>query len=121
MIVLWESVTCDQSSHVIPLDINNKLIYGRLNGSTSLSNLQYLQSLNLSNHSCYFCQIPLELHKFVSLTYIKLYNAGISRQILHEISIIKRLATIDFSILYFPRVPALEPKSKGAFLEPQGV
>ncbi|GKV50338.1 hypothetical protein SLEP1_g57046 [Rubroshorea leprosula] len=47
---MWEGVTCDTGGYVTDLDLSNKWIVGGIDNSSSLFNLQHLQSLNLANN-----------------------------------------------------------------------
>ena len=104
----WGGVSCDSSGHVVGLDLSSKLISGGFNGSSSLFNLQHLRRLNLANNSFNYSQIPPGFGKLGNLVYLNLSNAGFSGQIPVEISLLTRLVTIDFSILYFPGLPTLK-------------
>ncbi|KAB2621917.1 receptor-like protein 12 [Pyrus ussuriensis x Pyrus communis] len=47
----WVGVTCSTNGHVVGLDISSQHIWGGIDSSSSLFDLQHLQSLNLANNS----------------------------------------------------------------------
>ncbi|KAB1202586.1 Receptor-like protein 12 [Morella rubra] len=70
---LWEGVTCDQRG-VIGLDLSNESISGQLDNSSDLSNLRYLQKLNLAYNNFNSSQITYQLAKlkeFELLEFVK--------------------------------------------------
>ena len=94
----WGGVTWDATSHVVSLDLSSEFIFGEFNSSSSIFRLQYLQSLNLANNTFYYSQIPFGFDKLDRLIYLNLSSAGFFRQIPIEISHLRKLVTIDFSM-----------------------
>ena len=93
----WEGVTCSKG-RVVSLNLNNESIHGRLDSSSSLFRLHYLQDLNLANNYFHDSYIPPEFGNLTNLSYLNLSNAGIIEQIPIEISRLTRLVTLDLSI-----------------------
>ncbi|XP_042476450.1 receptor-like protein 7 [Macadamia integrifolia] len=96
----WPGITCDRDSgHVNGLDLSREYISGGIdNLSSSLFNLQYLQSLNLANNNFNSTPIPSGLVKLVNLTNLNLSNAGFAGQVPIEISRLTMLDSLDISI-----------------------
>ncbi|MCL7051490.1 hypothetical protein MKW94_030470 [Papaver nudicaule] len=93
----WGGVGCDRSGHVTSLDLSGEFIHGELNSTSSLFNLQYLESLNLAYNNFLLTPIPSGFGRLANLTYLNLSNSGFSGQIPIEISRMTRLVTLDLS------------------------
>ena len=100
----WVGVTCNEGS-VVSLDLSGQFISGGINNSSSLFELQHLESLNLAANRFSGTQIPSGIGKLTNLSYLNLSNAGFARQIPVEISRLTRLVTLDISTLYFTMIP----------------
>jgi Leucine-rich repeat (LRR) protein len=70
---------------------------GGLNNSSTLFNLQHLQSLSLAYNDFNNSHIPSEFDKLTNLTYLNLSNAGFEGQIPIAISHLTRLVILDLS------------------------
>ncbi|KAB1224400.1 Receptor-like protein 12 [Morella rubra] len=93
-----EGVTCDQRG-VIGLDLSNESISGQLDNSSDLSNLRYLQKLNLACNHSNSSQITYQLAKLKNLSYLNLSSTGFAQGITLEISNLTSLVTLDLSWL----------------------
>ncbi|ESR40807.1 hypothetical protein CICLE_v10027416mg [Citrus x clementina] len=93
----WSGVRCDEAGHVIGLDLSREPIIGGLENATGLSDLKYLQSLNLSFTLFYGFQIPSRLGNLTNLTHLNLSQGGFAGEIPIEISSLTRLVTLDLS------------------------
>ncbi|XP_028957106.1 receptor-like protein 11 [Malus domestica] len=63
----WMGVTCSTNGHVVGLDISNQSISGGIDNSSSLFDLQQLQSLNLANNIfSYGSRIPSAIGKLTN-------------------------------------------------------
>ncbi|GKV22038.1 hypothetical protein SLEP1_g31942 [Rubroshorea leprosula] len=62
----WEGVTCDAEGHVTDLELSNEWTVRGIDNSSSIFNLQHLQSLNLANNhfNSDFPSRPFESPKF---------------------------------------------------------
>lgn len=91
----WDGVTCNDG-RVVGLHLSDKAITGGLTQNSSLFNLRFLESLDLSFN--YFgVPIPSNFGKLTSLRYLNLSNSGFVGQIPIEISHLKNLVTLDLS------------------------
>ncbi|XP_021891012.1 receptor-like protein 12 [Carica papaya] len=93
----WNGVTCDEDGRVMGLDLSKENIAGVIDNSSSLFDLQYLRSLDLSFNNFNRSQIPSQISKLGNLVYLNLSNAGFGGQIPIEISRLTRLASLDLS------------------------
>ncbi|XP_068318477.1 receptor-like protein 6 [Pyrus communis] len=94
----WVGVTCSSNGHVVGLDISSQHISGGIDSSSSLSDLQHLQSLNLADNS--FVKgfgIPSAIGKLTNLRYLNLSNNYYFGKIPFEISRLTRLEVLDIS------------------------
>ncbi|KAK3032828.1 hypothetical protein RJ639_037005 [Escallonia herrerae] len=103
---LWDGVTCNNAGYVIGLDLNREFISGGMDSSSSLFNLQFLQSLNLGFNNFNLVKIPAGFS-----TYLNLSNSGFAGQIPIELSRLTRLVTLDLSALNFSPSPGVRPRS----------
>ncbi|GLT55695.1 hypothetical protein SLA2020_287910 [Shorea laevis] len=93
---IWEGVKCDVKGRVTDLDLSSEWIISGIDNSSSLFNLQHLQSLNLANNS--FSSIfPSKFDKLSNLRHLNLSHAGFKGQIPLEISRLTSLVTLDLS------------------------
>ncbi|GLT32397.1 hypothetical protein SLA2020_070670 [Shorea laevis] len=93
---MWEGVTCDAGGHVTELDLRNKWIVGGIDNSSSLFNLQHLQSLNLANNH-FNSDFPSRFDKLSNLSHLDLSNASFTGQIAEVITNLTQLVSLDFS------------------------
>ncbi|XP_016647638.1 PREDICTED: receptor-like protein 12 [Prunus mume] len=92
----WVGVTCSSDGHVVGLDLSNETISGGIGNSSSLFDLQHLQSLNLADN--YFDhEIPSAIGKLVNLRYLNLSYNTYFGEIPIEISRLTRLVVLDMS------------------------
>ncbi|KAF9598315.1 hypothetical protein IFM89_026604 [Coptis chinensis] len=95
----WDGIKCDKDGHVISIDFSNKSITSGVENTSSLSELGFLKSLNLSFND-FSSTIPSGLDRLVNLTHLNLSTSGFEGQIPIEISRMKRLVSLDLSTLY---------------------
>ncbi|CAN6724728.1 unnamed protein product [Malus baccata var. baccata] len=95
----WVGVTCSSNGRVVGLDISSQHISGGIDSSSSLFDLQHLQSLNLADNflvevegSC----IPSAIGKLTNLRYLNLSNDYVKIPV--EISHLTRLEVLDISL-----------------------
>ncbi|XP_047943293.1 receptor-like protein 19 [Salvia hispanica] len=72
----WNNVGCDESGHVISLDLTSKSISGRIGESSSLFRLTYLSILNLGFNDFTTSEIPNQFHHLPNLAYLGLSSSG---------------------------------------------
>ncbi|KAK6152533.1 hypothetical protein DH2020_015168 [Rehmannia glutinosa] len=101
----WDGIVCDNSGHVISLDLENEMISGGIDNSSGLFGLRYLENLNLAFNTFNSIQIPTGLQNLTNLVYLNLSNAGFGGQVPIEISRMTNLVVLDLSSLF----PGLEP------------
>ncbi|GKV22034.1 hypothetical protein SLEP1_g31938 [Rubroshorea leprosula] len=94
---MWNGVKCDAGGRVIDLDLSEEWIIDGIDNSSSLFNLQHLQSLNLAYNS-FYSRFPTGFDKLENLKHLNLSNAGFKGLIPLEISRMKSLVTLDLSI-----------------------
>ena len=94
----WEGVSCEDGC-VIDLNLRNEGIFGGLDNSSILFNLQRLKSLDLS-FNIFNSPIPSRIANLINLQYINLSDAGFVGQIPIEISHLRSLVTLDLSNLF---------------------
>ncbi|GMN59095.1 hypothetical protein TIFTF001_028184 [Ficus carica] len=91
----WEGVACEDG-RVIHLNLRQEGIDGRLDNSSILFNLQYLESLDLS-YNRFNSTIPSRIGNLTNLSHLKLRCAGFRGQVPIEISRLSGLITLDLS------------------------
>ncbi|GKV22037.1 hypothetical protein SLEP1_g31941 [Rubroshorea leprosula] len=94
---MWEGVTCDVKGRVTDLDLSNERIFYGIDNSSSLFNLQHLQSLNLA-YNGFNSTFPSGFDKLAKLSNLNLSHAGFIGQIPLEISRMTSLVTLDLSV-----------------------
>ncbi|XP_062005632.1 receptor-like protein 7 [Rosa rugosa] len=93
----WSGVTCSTNGTVVALDISRESISGGIDNSSSLFDLQHLQSLSLAFNNFTGSQISTATGKLTSLRYLNLSSAGYAGQIPIEISLLAKLVILDIS------------------------
>ncbi|CAM8947014.1 unnamed protein product [Rhodiola kirilowii] len=102
----WPGVMCFDG-RIIELDLSSESISDGFNSSSSIFQLKYLQSLNLSYNVFKFMNIPNRLGDLSALQYLNLSNAGFRGKIPIEISKLRELRILDFSRYWFVGTPGL--------------
>ncbi|PRQ31841.1 putative leucine-rich repeat-containing, plant-type, leucine-rich repeat domain, L [Rosa chinensis] len=98
----WLGVTCSTNGRVIGLDLSTESISSGIDNSSSLFDLQDLQSLNLAyNYDFSGSQIPTAIGKLTNLRYLNLSHNSYFGQIPIEISYLTRLVIFDISGNFF--------------------
>ncbi|KAF3448069.1 hypothetical protein FNV43_RR08777 [Rhamnella rubrinervis] len=92
---LWQGVICEEG-RVTGLNLSNESITGGIDNS-SLFNLQYLKSLDLSYNNIN-SMIPSRIGDLTNLSRLNFSNAGFEGQIPGGISNLTRLVALDLSI-----------------------
>ncbi|KAK3444979.1 hypothetical protein EUGRSUZ_A00583, partial [Eucalyptus grandis] len=103
----WDGVTC-KGGQVTGLDLSNEFITGRLDDSSSLFRLNYLQRLNLAFNNFRSSEIPFGFGNLTNLVYLNLSNAGFAGQVPIGISRLTRLVTLDVSLMYYAGFTSLK-------------
>ncbi|PRQ44333.1 putative leucine-rich repeat-containing, plant-type, leucine-rich repeat domain, L [Rosa chinensis] len=98
----WLGVTCNTNGSVVGLDISSESISCSIDNSSSLFQLQHLQSLNLADNDFKSSSIPSAIGKLIELRYLNLSDASFSGVIPIEISCLTRLITLDLSDNSYP-------------------
>ncbi|KAM5559134.1 hypothetical protein ABKV19_020662 [Rosa sericea] len=93
----WLGVTCSTNGRVVGLDIRNESISCNIDNSSSLFQLQHLQSLNLAENDFNDSSIPSAIGKLANLRYLNLSGAEFSGQIPIEVAGLTRLKVLDLS------------------------
>ncbi|XP_062094218.1 receptor-like protein 7 [Humulus lupulus] len=93
----WDGVSCNEG-RVTGLHLSDKSIMAGIE-SSSLFNLRYLKSLDLSFNN-FSTPIPSGFGKLTNLSYLNLSNAGFVGQIPLEISRLTNLVSLDFSVFF---------------------
>nr|XP_028957534.1 receptor-like protein 54 [Malus domestica] len=95
----WLGVTCSSNGRVVGLDISGQYIEGGIDSSSSLFDLQHLQSLNLAaNFFVEGSRIPSAIGKLTNLRYLNLSNDYVKIPV--EMSHLTRLEVLDISQSY---------------------
>ncbi|KAF8015134.1 hypothetical protein BT93_H0818 [Corymbia citriodora subsp. variegata] len=102
----WSGVTCENGL-VVGLDLSNESISGRIDESSSLFKLKFLQSLNLAFNYFRYSPIPLGLANLSYLVHLNLSHARFAGHIPVELSRLTKLSTLDLSRFYFTKEPML--------------
>ncbi|XP_050142666.1 receptor-like protein 7 isoform X2 [Malus sylvestris] len=94
----WIGVTCSSNGSVVGLDISSQHISGGIDSSSSLFDLQHLQSLNLADNSFVEgSRIPSAIGKLTNLRYLNFSDNHYFGKIPFEISRLTRLEILDIS------------------------
>ncbi|KAL7250033.1 hypothetical protein ACSBR1_012100 [Camellia fascicularis] len=93
----WDGVECDDTGHVIGLDLSSSFLHGSINSSSSLFSLVHLQRLNLAYNDFNYSRIPSEISHLSELTSLNFSSSVFSGQIPLEISKLSKLVSIDLS------------------------
>ncbi|KAL6133091.1 hypothetical protein ACLB2K_065328 [Fragaria x ananassa] len=107
----WPGVSCSTNGSVVGLDISRESISGGFDNSSSLFDLQHLQSLSFAFNNFTGSQIPSATGKLTSLRYLNLSSAGFEGQIPIEISLLGKLSyilTSDWSLAISSLLPNLK-------------
>ncbi|GMN19428.1 hypothetical protein TIFTF001_050923 [Ficus carica] len=91
----WEGVACEEG-RVTHLDLSDEGIYGRLDNSSTLFNLQHLKSLDLS-YNYFYSTIPSRIGNLTNLSLLNLSFAGFRGEVPVSISRLRSLVTLDLS------------------------
>ncbi|KAH6769317.1 hypothetical protein C2S51_014653 [Perilla frutescens var. frutescens] len=93
----WYGVECDGAGYVISLQLDDEAISGGIRDSSSLFRLKYLEKLNLAYNDFNFTQIPRAIQSLSYLTHLNLSNAAFGGQVPLELSLLRRLVSLDIS------------------------
>ncbi|KAF3448116.1 hypothetical protein FNV43_RR08826 [Rhamnella rubrinervis] len=89
----WEGISCEKG-RVTGLKLSDESISGGINDNSTLFNLRYLQSLDLSNFKS--STIPSRIGNLINLRYLN-FSGVFGGQIPQEISHLKKLLILDLS------------------------
>ncbi|KAM5552353.1 hypothetical protein ABKV19_026948 [Rosa sericea] len=98
----WLGVTCSTNGSVVGLDISSESISCNIDNSSSLFQLQHLQSLNLAYANFNDSSIPSAIGKLTELRYLNLSGAYFSGQIPIEVAHLTRLVILDLADNSYP-------------------
>ncbi|KAL0389158.1 UNVERIFIED_CONTAM: Receptor-like protein Cf-9 [Sesamum calycinum] len=104
----WDGVECDGTGHVISLQLDQEGISGGIHNLSSLSGLRYLQKLNLAYNHFGGVQIPGGILNLKHLTHLHLSNAHFGGQVPIEVSLMRRLVSLDLSSFFSNYVLKIE-------------
>ncbi|KAL9280774.1 putative leucine-rich repeat-containing, plant-type, leucine-rich repeat domain superfamily [Arabidopsis thaliana] len=91
----WEGVTCNaKSGEVIELDLSCSSLHGRFHSNSSIRNLHFLTTLDLSFND-FKGQITSSIENLSHLTYLDLSSNHFSGQILNSIGNLSRLTYLN--------------------------
>ncbi|XP_070682907.1 receptor-like protein 7 [Malus domestica] len=93
----WVGVNCSANGYAVGLDLSKERILSGIDDSSSLFDLQHLQSLNFADNGYHHSQIPSSIGKLANLRYLNLSHNGFLGQIPIEISHLTRLIVLDLS------------------------
>ncbi|KAM5559165.1 hypothetical protein ABKV19_020690 [Rosa sericea] len=91
----WLGVTCSTNGYVVGLDLSSEFVSCRIDNSSSLFQLQHLESLNLAYNHFSHSAIPSAIGKLANLRYLNLSQAYFYGQIPIEVARLKRLVVLD--------------------------
>ncbi|KAK6137888.1 hypothetical protein DH2020_028370 [Rehmannia glutinosa] len=101
----WDGVECDNAGHVISLHLVEEAISSGIENSSSLFSFTYLEKLNLALNNFNSTQIPKGIQNLKYLSHLNLSNAGFGGQVPFELSLMKRLVSLDISSVF----PGIQP------------
>lgn len=104
----WDGVECDGAGHVIGLQLDDEAISGGIENSSSLFHLRYLKKLNLANNAFKGVEIPRGIGFLTNLRHLNLSEAGFEGEVPVEISLLRRLVSLDISSQYRGYVQSLK-------------
>ncbi|XP_050368277.1 receptor-like protein 33 [Argentina anserina] len=113
----WLGVTCSTDGSVVGLDISSESITCNIDDSSSLFQLQHLQSLNLAYNDFNGSSIPSAIGKLANLRYLNLTYAFYSGQIPIEVASLTRLEVLDISRNYLNGELKLENPNLGKLIQ----
>ncbi|PRQ44329.1 putative leucine-rich repeat-containing, plant-type, leucine-rich repeat domain, L [Rosa chinensis] len=93
----WLGVTCSTYGRVVGLDLSSESFSCSIDNSSSLFQLQHLQSLNFADNDFNRSSIPSAIGKLTELRYLNLSGAEFTGQIPIEVAHLKRLKVLDLS------------------------
>ncbi|CAL9002858.1 unnamed protein product [Prunus brigantina] len=98
----WLGVNCSSDGHVVGLDLSSEAINDGIDDSSSLFDLQHLQSLNLAdNHFTYGTRIPSAIGKLVNLRYLNLSSCSFYGSIPKSIANLTQLVGLHLGLNMF--------------------
>ncbi|XP_020423151.1 receptor like protein 30 isoform X2 [Prunus persica] len=98
----WLGVNCSSDGHVVGLDLSSEAINDGIDDSSSLFDLQHLQSLNLAdNHFTYGTRIPSAIGKLVNLRYLNLSSCSFYGSIPKSIANLTQLVSLHLGLNTF--------------------
>ncbi|KAK8654034.1 hypothetical protein V6N13_128014 [Hibiscus sabdariffa] len=93
----WDGVDCDDTGHVIGLDLSSSFLYGSIDYNSSLFQLHHLRRLNLSENCFNGSEIPPAIGNLSGLFQLDLSHSVFSGQIPYEIVQLSKLEILDLS------------------------
>ncbi|KAM5559172.1 receptor-like protein 7 [Rosa sericea] len=113
----WLGVTCSTNGRVVGLDLSGEHFSCNIDNSSSLFQLQHLQSLNLAENNFNDSAIPSAIGKLANLRYLNLSGADFSGQIPIEVARLTRLVVLDLSMYYSGGELKLENPNLGTLIQ----
>ncbi|KAM5559161.1 hypothetical protein ABKV19_020686 [Rosa sericea] len=113
----WLGVTCSTNGRVVGLDLSGEYFSCTIDNSSSLFQLQHLQSLNLAYINFNGSAIPSAIGKLANLRYLNLSGADFSGQIPIEVARLTRLVVLDLSMYYSGGELKLENPNLGTLIQ----
>ncbi|XP_047943535.1 receptor-like protein 20 [Salvia hispanica] len=93
----WGGVGCDDSGHVISLDLSIERISGRIGESSALFRLTYLSNLNLLSNDFTTSEIPNQFHRLPNLRYLNMKISGFKGPFPSTLANLTELVDLDMS------------------------
>ncbi|XP_062002934.1 receptor-like protein 7 isoform X2 [Rosa rugosa] len=113
----WLGVSCSTNGSVVGLNLSSESISCSIDNSSSLFQLQHLQSLNLADNNFEGSLIPSAIGKLANLRYLNLQEANFSGQIPIEVARLNRLKVLDLSRSYLLGGLKLESPNLGTLIQ----